>query len=296
MPTSVNQISVACACGKRLNAPASAAGKRARCPACKEVVVLPAAAVAIAEVDTWPASLNTPSPAKAAAVAVPQPVGIASDDDEDRLGALYDMADAEAHAPIPASNSVHCPQCQSAMEPHAVLCTNCGYDTRTGRSLSRASATAAAPAKKPLAYMSAKKAGKPVDYMAPTGSLVMGIIFSAVFALLASILWIVVAWATHLAIGYIAILIGIAAGVGMQAGHKGYSAVGGVIASLMTIIAIFTAKFVVLQILLASMGGRSISDIDSSKLAMYFFSPIGLIIICIGVGAAYRTANGSSRD
>jgi hypothetical protein len=63
----------------------------------------------------------------------------------------------------------------------------------------------------------------------------------------------------------------------------------------MTIVAIFIAKPVVLEVTMAHLGiNQSIFDLNGSKLGYYFFSPIGMLIIAIGVGAAYRTANGSS--
>jgi hypothetical protein len=198
-------------------------------------------------------------------------------------------------APPVESNTLACPQCAAVMDDQAVLCTNCGYDTRTGKSLTLASAPA--PAKAPPLAKPGKAAKQPVDYMAPTGSLVMGIIFSAVFALTASLLWIGFAWLTGWSIGYIAFLIGAAAGVGMQIGHKGYSKTGGYIAVAMTLVAILTAKLVVLEIVLSRLNrDTSIFNLDGSKLGYYFFNPIGLIIIAIGLGAAYRTANGSSSN
>jgi len=81
----------------------------------------------------------------------------------------------------------------------------------------------------------------------------------------------------------------------MQVGHKGYSKTGGIIAAGMTIFAIFAAKIAVLEIIL-SRHGETISEIEQSRLLYYFFNPIGLIIIAVGVGAAYRTANGSSSN
>ena len=41
---------------------------------------------------------------------------------------------------------------------------------------------------------------------------------------------------------------------------------------------------------------RTIDTLSSAKLGYYFFSPIGLIIIAVGMAAAFRTANGSIRD
>jgi hypothetical protein len=306
-----NVISVVCSCGKRLKGPASAAGKKARCPACGNVVVLaapaaseigavpdigavPAAAKPKVTVTTNVAAIKTARPAKIGAVTVgaaPVAAPLPLEHEEDGLGAMYELAEQAKAAPV---SGTACPQCRTGMDENAVLCTNCGYDTRTGKSLTVDSPPVpvgrAAKAGKP-----GKKSNKPVDHMAPDGSLIMGIILSAVLALVASLVWIAVAWLTGFAIGYIAILIGIAAGLGMQIGHKGFSKAGGVIAAFMTIGAIFIAKFVVLLALL-NLENKSISDIDGSKLGLYFFSPIGLIIIAVGVGAAFRTAAGSMKD
>ena len=184
--------------------------------------------------------------------------------------------------PAPAAASSSCPNCRAAMAANSVLCTNCGYDKRTGMSLTTSATRTAAK--------------QPIDRMAAEGSLLLGVIISAVFALAASVVWIAVAYITGLAIGYIAILIGIAAGIGMQIGQKGYSRTGGIVASAMTVFAIVVAKLVVLEALLMKQGSnKSIFDLDSAKLGFYFLSPIGLIIIVIGAAAAFRTANGSSR-
>ena len=65
----------------------------------------------------------------------------------------------------------------------------------------------------------------------------------------------------------------------------------------MTLVAIIVAKIVVIELLLSRQGfGRSIFDLNPAKLGYYFLSPIGLIIIAVGMGAAFRTANGSMSD
>jgi len=168
---------------------------------------------------------------------------------------------------------------------------NCGYDTRTGKSLT--TAVSAAPM---LNYATPKKAVKPKDYMAPTGSIVSGIIYSTVAALVTSILWVVVAVVTGYSVGYIAILIGFAAGIGMQAGHKGVSNAGGGIAAGVTFLVIMVAKAVVLQIVLVKDGiNVSIFRAPPEALAAYFFNPLGIGIILVGVAAAFRCASGTSK-
>lgn len=283
MDTEAGLISVGCACGKRLKAPASAAGKRARCPKCGTVHTLPA-----------------PQAAPVAAAATSG--GSDPYEVDDPFAAIAEAAMREEQATPLESNAVHCPGCQRAMPDGAVLCVNCGYDSRTGKRAAATKVIAAAPAPSvPSAFGAAParggRKGKQIDYMAPTGSLLMGTIFSAVLALAASAIWVGVAYATGYAIGYIAILIGVAAGIGMQAGHKGTSELGGYVAGGMTLGAILTAKMVVLQIVMAKIGFHgSVWDLNSAKVGMYFFSPMGLIIMCVGIAAAYRTASGTSRD
>ncbi len=142
------------------------------------------------------------------------------------------------------------------------------------------------------------KAGKqPIDLMAPQGSFMAGLALSAAFALAASVVWFLIAWTTGFTVGYIAILIGGAAGAGMKIGQKGFSSTGGTAAAALTLAAIMCAKFAVIEVILMRAGShKSIFDLSGPALGYYFFSPIGLIIIVIGMGAAFRTANGSISD
>jgi hypothetical protein len=273
-------ISVLCACGKKLKASASAIGRKARCPACGNTVTLKVPSAAVPP--PLPPVIARPSAKK---VVIPA--------DDDGLGALYELAE-QAHAAPIATESPRCPSCRSEMERDAVLCMGCGYDVRTGKSITTS------PAKKQSllpAALAAKPKNKPVDLMAPEGSLLLGVAMCAAFAFVASLLWIAVAWVTGFSIGYIAILIGGAAGVGMRVGHKGFSKTGGMIAAAMTLAAILCAKLVVMQLELTHLGlNISVFDMDSAALCTYLFKPIGLIIIAIGMGAAFRTANGSVSD
>ncbi len=270
-------IQVVCKCGKKLKAPATSVGKKARCPACGTVMILSAA------------NTITRTPAASAPPKVPPPA--ASPADDDGMGALYDLAD-QANSAAPPPITSRCPKCQTALDDGAVLCTNCGYDTRTGQAV--ATAPPAVPSKQVVGYATPKKDKKPIDYMAPQGSIIAGMAMSAAFALAASVVWVAVAWLTGLSIGYIAILIGVAAGLGMRIGQKGFSTAGGYASSGITLAAILLAKFVVLELVIADKNPNvSIFNLNSAKLAYYFFSPIGLIIIAVGLGAAFRTANGS---
>ena len=122
-----------------------------------------------------------------------------------------------------------------------------------------------------------------------------GLILCCVFALVASVLWIAVAWVTHYSFGIIAIAIGIAAGIGMQIGHKGYSHGGGYFAASATLVTILIAKLAVLQFVVLIPHHRAIASLPGSALGYYFFSPVGDIIMLVGIAAAYRCASGTSR-
>jgi hypothetical protein len=279
---------VLCPCGKKLKAPATAAGKKARCPACGNTLVLSAGA---AKRTTTAATIAKPP--------VTPPKAPIPPDDDDGLGALYDLVEQGNAAPAAEmAVATRCPQCKSEMEDDAVLCTNCGYDIRTGKAVATATVAAAVAKPATLSYRSAPVAGrggkKPVDLMAPQGSFLAGLALSAAFALAGSVLWIVIAWTTGYVIGYIAIAIGAAAGIGMRIGQKGFSTAGGAAAAGLTVCAILFAKLAVVEILLNSLGLHiSIFDLNGSRLGHYLFSPMSLVFMVIGVGAAFRTANGS---
>src|SRR6185436_19228124 len=137
MPESADKISVLCGCGKKLKAPATAVGRKAKCPACGNVL-----------------TIEAPPPP------VPEP-------EDDPLGALYDLAESEKQAAESnqIDDSPHCPKCGQAMTPGAVICVACGHDLR---------GKAAKPSKpvstKPVIDLSkAKSEKKPKDKMAPQG-------------------------------------------------------------------------------------------------------------------------------
>jgi len=292
-------ITVACACGKKLKAPANSVGKKARCPACGNIIVLAAAgttrpATPRATANPSAVARKTPAVAAVAARPAPSPAAVSADDDN-FLNALNDLAEQEGTAPQPATQTTRCPKCKSAMADGAVLCTNCGYDARSGKILSSESAA------KPKARPAKSTMRRPVDRMAPEGSFIAGLAMSAAFALAASVLWFAVAWATGYALGIIAIAIGAAAGIGMQIGQKGYSHAGGYAASGMTLVAILLAKLAVVELIVLPIirhhdPAASIATINSAALAYYFIKPVSLIIMAVGMAFAYKTANGSASN
>src|SRR5688500_8715066 len=141
-------ISVRCVCGKKLKAPASAVGRKARCPKCGNIVTLEA---------------------------------------PDDLGPVPDF-DQPATAPPPEEQGFACPNCSTPMDDGAVLCMSCGYDTRTGQTLGVAiESEPAAAAPPPLPTKAAATGTRYVPPAlktkvdtaaanAPTGSITKGVI------------------------------------------------------------------------------------------------------------------------
>ncbi|MFP4055821.1 MAG: hypothetical protein ACLF0G_03010 [Candidatus Brocadiia bacterium] len=98
-------ITFQCSCGKRLKARDSAAGKRVRCPACRQPVDVPQAQDQGIRLAPQPQEKPEPGPA-----ASPEP------QDQEAQGAEEKL----------------CPKCHVRLPRDAVLCTTCGFDFRTG--------------------------------------------------------------------------------------------------------------------------------------------------------------------
>jgi hypothetical protein len=84
--------------------------------------------------------------------------------------------------------------------------------------------------------------------MAPQGSFMKGLAASAVGAAVGGVAWFGIAWAIGYEFSFIAILVGILAGVGMQWGHEGYSTLGGWVACGTALLAMLLAKAAVIMI------------------------------------------------
>src|SRR4051812_45334705 len=120
-------ISVVCSCGKKLKAPASAVGRKAKCPQCGNVL-----------------TVKPPPPP----------------DEDNSLDALYDLAqESEQHA-AQQQMAPRCPGCMREMAPGAVICTNCGYDTRKGKSVAPQVSTATGTKFNPAAAAAAEVANR----------------------------------------------------------------------------------------------------------------------------------------
>ena len=163
-------IDFACTCGKVLRAPDEFAGKKAKCSGCGQAVDVPGGAKASNGAASPAASPKAaPSPPRKPAAAPPAKAAVASPKPQPapakRLAAAekpkptpkpapevetedYGLAPAAAMAPaslgdffdaelstgpaaIPTGN--YCPACRHPVPVNAVVCINCGYDSRTGK-------------------------------------------------------------------------------------------------------------------------------------------------------------------
>lgn len=115
------------ACGKRYGWKPEIAGKKAKCK-CGEVMSVPASAPPAA-----------PASAPASRAVPPPPPPPPADQQDDLYGFRED---------VPASNSAHdgtCPSCHAELDAGAVVCMNCGYNTKTGQRMGTSMGGAAPP-------------------------------------------------------------------------------------------------------------------------------------------------------
>ncbi len=214
-------ISVVCSCGRKLKAPATAVGKKAKCP-CGNVL-----------------TVTAPKPK-------PKPPAPPPSPQDDSLDALYDLAQQGEETSRQTADMPKCPKCFAEMSADAVLCTNCGFDRRTGKAIApqiekvRKAANLGKPG---TGGLSGKKQVE--DAMAPQGSFIKGLAASGVAASAGGLVWFLIAWGTGYELYFIALLVGILAGLGMQWGHQGYSYGGGFAASGITFVVMILAKVAV---------------------------------------------------
>lgn len=103
---SSSSIRASCSCGKSFKAPAKAAGKKVRCPACKQPVKIPGSKKSAAKVGV--------AASKSAA--------------DEGVGSLLDEVGFQR-----AGGSGRCPECKEDLMEDAILCVACGYNLETGK-------------------------------------------------------------------------------------------------------------------------------------------------------------------
>ncbi|MBC8108905.1 MAG: hypothetical protein H7Z14_20135 [Anaerolineae bacterium] len=160
--------------------------------------------------------------------------------------------EAEAAAVAEANDTnARCANCSMVMSRTAAICVNCGYDVRKGKVLT--TAKVAAPKTSGGFLGLAKKTEPKKDKLAPQGKVIVGLMLSVVFALVASLPWFIVTFATDRDFYILELLVGIAAGFGMQVGQKGYSTLGGILAAGTTFVVLIGMRIVLVIAVLAPM-------------------------------------------
>lgn len=148
-PAPTDHIRVRCACGKKIGVPPTAAGKRAKCPKCGAVVPIP-----VIELDDGPGddilALEPNAHDRPLSLVSEANVGIFKFKDEPPPPAAPPATQPSASvsaaspsdsfaSPLPPepvdSGPRVCPCCQQSLPPNAIICTDCGINLRTGRSL-----------------------------------------------------------------------------------------------------------------------------------------------------------------
>lgn len=253
---------VRCRCEAKVKVPSPAEGKKLRCPECGAVFRVRGRGTKTEDVAGPPApsrrdagairseprsrgSAPPPSPSRPVAPPpVPRraepplaPIFAEADDDpgyeiaEDG-SSLFSVVDESESAGTTA-----CPGCGASMPGDAVICTACGYDTRTGRVTEPTPSTFA---EQPAQSQSRRRTRQPMQ-----GSFALGIALSAAGAILGAVVWFVVAKATDREFGVIAWGIGIVTGLGMVFGYRTQDVRAGLVSAAMTFLSIMAAKWLI---------------------------------------------------
>lgn len=117
-------ISVVCQCGAKLNAKDELAGKAVKCPKCSQPIKIPAAGAASGAAPSKPVAKKEPKPAV-----------------NDAIGGLLDEIGAVATPQV--KPDIACPKCGAGMQPGAILCVACGFNTKTNKQTASSSDGAA---------------------------------------------------------------------------------------------------------------------------------------------------------
>lgn len=238
------RVIVRCPCGAKLAVSSTASGRKVKCPKCGQVLALRSEATASRP---SPATPSRSDPAAPSTTAPPVPPS------------------TEA-APGPGPR--HCPSCSAGLAAEAVLCVQCGYDTRLGRV--REGPQIDRPPPKPK--RAKPKPVKPASRASSaTGSYVLGVVLSGAGALLGAILWTVIALVSGYEIGWIAWGLGFAAGVGMLMGYRdGDDTISGLTAAGMALVGILAAKVFIFLYVLAPM----LQMLDSEEFTRPFLAAL----------------------
>lgn len=113
-------IRVTCPCGRQLAVKDSLAGKKVKCPKCKQPLLIPG-----------PGSPSADSQGASAVGAASNRKGSPADGDDP--GPMADLLD-EVGLRAPTTGR-RCPDCFADMGMEAIICIQCGFNTETGKRL-----------------------------------------------------------------------------------------------------------------------------------------------------------------
>lgn len=146
-------IKAACSCGHAFSAPSAYAGKKVKCPKCKNPLMVPAEGKASGKpskssskkiriqcdcgktvqvkAELAGKKVKCPGCGKPLLVKAKQRVAKETSDGGDPMQSLF----AEAGLTEQESGGRKCPECRSPMKPEAILCIECGYNENLGRKM-----------------------------------------------------------------------------------------------------------------------------------------------------------------
>lgn len=125
-PSAAERLSVGCACGARLRVPASARGRRVRCPRCGAAIAVAAAPRAPVEQHADQVNELLAGLASGEVVSAPEAYDVA---------ARETPGDTDETTPRKGKLTRKCPSCGTTYPEEAVICPPCGVNLKTGRAL-----------------------------------------------------------------------------------------------------------------------------------------------------------------
>ncbi len=209
------KIVVQCeSCAAAFRVPANAAGKRGKCPKCG-------------------AGFTVPAPEEEPATA----------SGDDLFAGLDTGAAASVAAPLVASRP--CASCGAALPGDAIVCTRCGYNSKTGRQAGASGALGGAGAAVAGALGGAARLG---------GPFMLGTLLSAAAAAIGAAVWCLIAWKTGYEVGPVAWGIGLLCGAAMFVGYRDTSTLAGLVAAGMAALGICAGKAGFLYFIFGGLG------------------------------------------
>ncbi len=187
-----------------------------------------------------PVEVVAPKPRPAAPVPVPSREAEPADEiyglEDNGLGLGGD--DMFADIPATDENAASCPDCGSAVQGGAVLCTVCGHNFKTGQSAGKVKVS------KETALGNATKAGATTS-----AAWLLALIGASIGGAIGAFVWAMVTVFLNAEIGYIAVGVGLLCGLGAVMGAQSRAGlVSGLVASGVAILAIAVGKFAAMQI------------------------------------------------